>query len=342
MLNEWIQAGCWVALLLVAPLPGRAQALAYEPRTVALPKDAAYLRADGSIAIVGEDAMLPILTKFNVLFVETHPGFKFWMALKGSATGIGAIADGVTAFAPMGREARPTELFAFRQRWGYDTTEVRIGYNGYGGPARKTPPGIYVHAGTPIPGLTVDQIRRILTIGGATGTIASWNELGLGGPWAKRRIHVYGPQDDGGFATALRMTKFGGRPFAPSYEALDGVPALLDAIAADPFGLALINTVDSRKVPSAAVMVPLATADGAPFALPTYEQVRAGHYPFSYCTHLYFNRRPGAPLDPLAKEYARLALSSEGQAIIASESNGPEGFVPLRPDEIAGELAKLE
>ena len=41
------------------------------------------------------------------------------------------------------------------------------------------------------------------------------------------------------------------------------------------------------------------------------------------------------------KEYARLALSREGQAIIAALKDSEEGYVPLTAAEVAVELAKL-
>jgi phosphate transport system substrate-binding protein len=57
---------------------------------------------------------------------------------------------------------------------------------------------------------------------------------------------------------------------------------------------------------------------------------------------VYVNRAPGQPLDPLVKEYLRMLLSREGQAIIAALPAGEEPFLPLTAAEAARELAKLD
>jgi phosphate transport system substrate-binding protein len=70
--------------------------------------------------------------------------------------------------------------------------------------------------------------------------------------------------------------------------------------------------------------------------------VQAGRYPLAVHLRLYAVRKPGAPLDPLVKEYARLVLSREGQAIIAAEKDGDDAFIPLNDAEVAAELGRLE
>ena len=99
---------------------------------------------------------------------------------------------------------------------------------------------------------------------------------------------------------------------------------------------------DAAKTSPDVKLLPLAWKDGAPFATPTYDDVRAGHYPLAVHLRLYAVRKPGAPLDPLVKEYARLVLSREGQAIIAAEKDGDEAFIPLNDAEVAAELGSLE
>ena len=89
-------------------------------------------------------------------------------------------------------------------------------------------------------------------------------------------------------------------------------------------------------------MVPLAEKDGAPGSSGSYADVLEGRYPYSPYIRLYVNRVPGRPLEPFVKEYARLALSRAGQAIIAAQKDTEEGYVPLMAAEIARELAKLE
>jgi phosphate transport system substrate-binding protein len=64
-------------------------------------------------------------------------------------------------------------------------------------------------------------------------------------------------------------------------------------------------------------------------------------YPLAGGIHIVVNRAPGKPLEPWLKEYLRLALSKEGQDIISSLTKS-DGFIPLDPQDVARELAKLE
>jgi phosphate transport system substrate-binding protein len=316
-------------------------AQSYVPQAVEVPAGAPYVLADGSVYIVGNDGMDGLLNKFNELFTKTHPGIRFTMLLKGSSTGLGGLTAGVSAFAPMGREAWPTDAAGFREAFGYEVSDVRIGYDGYSRPQHKNPPAIYVNAKNPLAGLTTEQITRIFTTGAPGGDITHWNQLGLKGAWAQRAIHAYGPRDEGGLATSVRTYLLEKRAFRRDYEGLPKLADVIAAVAADPFGIGLVGFFDPAGVPEVRV-VPLARKAGAAFVLPGAEQVQAGHYPLSPHLHIYVNRAPGRPLDPLVREYLRLVLSAEGQAMIAAEKDGDEGFLPLDARTLATERAKLD
>lgn len=313
----------------------------YEPRPVAVPKDASYVRPDGSIMIVGDDSTEAMMTKLNALFVKTHPGFTFTLVLKGSSTGIGGLTAGISAMAPMGRAGWPSDLAAFKEAYGYLPTDIRIGYDAYTHEKHKSPPALYVNAKNPLAGLTVAQAARIFTTGGSTGDITRWSQLGMKGEWGKREIHLYGPRDDGSLATTLRETMMGKLPFSSRYETLDHLDDIIKAVAHDPYGIGLVGFFDANAIPEVK-LVPLAVAEGQPFAAPSYENVKAGRYPFASYLRMYVNRRPGTPLDPFLKEYLRMVLSREGEAIIEAEKGNDQGFVPLEPAAVAAELAKLQ
>jgi phosphate transport system substrate-binding protein len=316
---------------------------AYQPKPVTVAKDAPYRLPDGSVYIVGNDGMKEMLGQLNTLFTKTHPGVRFTMLLEGSSTGIGGLTAGVSAFAPMGREAWPTDLGGFKEAYGYQPTDIRIGYDGYArGIGQKNPPAIYVNAKNPLAGLNMSQVMRLFTQGAPGGDITQWRSLGLGGEWAQRAIHVYGPRDDGGFATSTRVALLGGRTFTPRYEPSPKFAETMKAVAADPYGIALGQWGDPGPLAPNVKLLPLAPKDGTAFALPTPENVQAGRYPMAPHLHVYVNRAPGKPLDPLVKEYLRLALSREGQAIIAAMPPADEPYVPLTAAEAAQELAKLD
>jgi phosphate transport system substrate-binding protein len=314
----------------------------YEPRAVEFPTNASYVQPDGSIYIVGNDGMEAILKQFNDLFAKTHPGFRFKMLLKGSSTGIGGLTAGVSAFAPMGREAWGTDASGFREVYGSQPFDIHIGYDGFVRPKHKNPPAIYVNAKNPLAGLTLEELTRVFTSGHPKGDLTQWKQLGLGGEWAKHALQVYGQPDDGGSATSIRRTKLGGRPFAYDYNELEKPCDVVKAVAENPYAIGLASFCEAATVSSNVRLLPLAGKTGEPFVGPSYEDIRAGKYPLAVHLRLYAVRAPGKPLDPLVKEYARLVLSKEGQAIIAAQKDSDEGFVPLNASELVAQLAALD
>jgi ABC-type phosphate transport system substrate-binding protein len=52
--------------------------------------------------------------------------------------------------------------------------------------------------------------------------------------------------------------------------------------------------------------------------------------------YIRLNREPGQPLSPQVREFLRFILSREGQEFIPTSA-----YFPLRADEVAAELAKL-
>lgn len=336
-----------VALLATAahagPLAVDPALPSYQPRPVSIAKDAPYRLPDGSVYIVGSEGTKAMFDQLNPLFTKTHPGVRFTMLLEGSSTGIGGLTAGVSAFAPMGREAWPTDLGGFKEAYDYLPTDIRIGYDGYArGAGHKNPPAIYVNAKNPLAGLNMSQVMRVLTRGAPGGDITHWRSLGLDGEWAQRAIHVYGPRDDGGFATSQRVSLLGGRQFTARYEPMPKFADTMKAVAADPYGIALGQWGDPGPLAPEVKLVPLAAKDGMAFALPTAENVQAGRYPLAPHLHIYINRAPGKPVDPFVKEYLRMVLSREGQSIIATLPAGDEPFLPLTAAEAARELAKLD
>jgi phosphate transport system substrate-binding protein len=340
----WATA-CALVLAALAPPPARAQppsaqAASYKPQHVAVPRGASYLRADGSIYIVGDDGMDETIARLDALFARTHPGFRFTTVLKGSSTGIGALTAGVSAMAPMGRIGWADDIGAFKEVYGYAPLDIHIGYDAFTHAGHKNPPALYVNAKNPLAGLTAQEAERIFTTGASGGDLVTWGQLGLKGAWGKRRIHLYGLRDDGGFATSLREAMMGKHPFSARYEALDKPDEVVAAVAQDPYGVALMGFYDAEKTPQVK-LVPLAVSGGAPFVAPTFENVQAGLYPYASDLRIYVNRRPGAPLDPFVKEYLRMVLSPQGQAIVAEGRDNEQGFVPLAPEAVQAELAKL-
>ncbi|MFF7706750.1 substrate-binding domain-containing protein [Pseudomonas sp. NPDC007930] len=318
-------------------------ACAAQADALAPPAQAAYLNADGAVAIIGSDGMQPLIEQLNALFIEKHPGFRFAVTAKGSSTAIPALTAGAAAIAPMAREPWLGDLHGYEQAFGHAPLDVRIGYAGHGPRANgNTPPAVYVHPGNPLRQLSLAQLARLVTAGQPEGDINTWGQLGLSGDWAERRIHVYGLRDDGGFATHQRMDRFGGLPFSAHYEALANRAAVFKALAGDSHGIALVGWANAEATAPELRLLPLSRGAGEPAYGPELASVRAGHYPLSAYLHLFVSAEPGTPLAPFIKAYLQLALSDEGQALVAAQTAGAQGYVPLSAAELQAQRKQLD
>lgn len=314
-----------------------------KPTSVTAPKDASYLLSDGRIALHGDEALAPVIDALNAKFAETHSGTKFAPVLKSSATALPALAAGATAIGFVVGEATRPDVRAFKAINKHDALAIKVGYAGHGPRADgKTPPAVYVHSSNPLKGLTLAQLGSLFTSGSPAGDINTWSQLGVTGAWSTRRIHLYGQRDDGDFSTSLRLSRLGGMPFAGHYEGLADDAAVLQAVAQDPYGIAIVDWAEQKPSSEGVRIVPLATATGKPFAVPEKADVAKGAYPLTPAVTLYAAHPPKKPMDPLVKAYIALALSDEGQAIIARFADNATGFLPLAADDLKAEREKLK
>lgn len=327
------------------------------PQRIAPPRAAPYMLPDGSIYVAGNDLLDPVIQRLNGLFQRSHPGFKFRTDMYTSGLAVSGLTAGKSAFGPTARDITYLEIEAFTSRYGYPPTDIQIGWDNTPDaahfPPGKFPPGVWVNARNPVPALTVQDVISIFTTGSGKGDVTHWGQLhgaegpigANGGDWAKREIHVYMPELRGlPIISTTRLFRFGGLPWTRRAEFLPMIEDVINAVANDPFGIGLIGWWPTDEGWDRQVelgdkvrLLPLARdkerriSRGAPGDL----------YPLAGGVHIIINKAPGRPLEPWLKEYLRLALSPEGQNIIRSMTK-TDGFIPLDPDEIPAQLAKLE
>lgn len=324
------------ALAALLPLAASAATLAaYRPQPVQLAPDASYVLPDGSIRIVGTEYVRSIVAELDALFARTHPGLRFTLQLRGTSTAIPALTHGVTLFAPMGREAGELELVPYKKIVGAAPLELRVAHASNTSPTLPTSLALYVNKANPIERLTLDQVARIFGSGQEGGDITRWSQLGLAGEWAGRAIHPYGTPETGGFGAHMKRHVLGGASFAPAYEGAANTRAILERVEADAAGIGFASIGNT----SPQLKMVTVSAGGGAWSGGSAADVVAGAYPFGRYLYFSLRRTPGKPLDPVAREYMRMVLSREGQAIIGA---GTDGFLPLNAGEAAEELARLD
>ncbi|GBR54949.1 phosphate binding protein [Neokomagataea thailandica NBRC 106555] len=314
--------------LSVAPAASRAEAVQPDARH--------------QVSIVGNDGLQKVLEAMMPLVKGAHSSAQYRFVLKGSSTGLPALAAGVALFAPITREARHAEISGFKQAKGYEPVAVKVGYAGWGPRQNgKTPTAVYVARSNALEAISINDLGRVFSAGSPLGDFNVWGQLGSKGDAAKRRIHLYGLRDDGSFATGLREHLFDNRPYAARYEPLESYASVLKAVVADPYGIAIIGAIKSSDVPRDVRLLPVRDKAGV-LQTPSRQAVAGGAYPLSSGIYFYVDKAPGKPLDPLVKSWLNAALSDEGQSIIAQQSSTEEGYLPLAPEDLRKERAVLQ
>lgn len=301
-----------------------------------------HVEPEEELNIVGADIMDEITLGWVKLMRKAYPHLSVTMEARSSGSGAPALVDGRAQLAPVGRELLPAEEEAFEKKFGYKPFSVRVATGSAGSLGKTAASVILVDKDNPIKGLSLAQLDAIYSTTDKRGhkPVRTWGDLGLGGVWKDRPIHLYGLKhpngieqyfqqvvmEDGAYRTDIQMMK--GRGFTHAFN------VAAEDMATHPGGLTyamLANVTPNVRV------VPLSVNDGGPYYMPTVENVYLHRYPLSRYVYIFVNRPPGKPLEPKVREFLKLVLSKQGQDIVAAEGV----FIPLLPEVVREERAKL-
>lgn len=280
------------------------------------PYDASYLTPGGSIAIVGYNDMAEMLGALTARFSACHPGLVFALELKGTRTAPPALAAGKTPLAPMGAEFSPGELAAYRTATGGDPLVVRLAHASLNPKALSGPLAIFVHRDNPLASLTLDELAAVFSDAESA---------------ARPGLLPCGVNADAALGMFFRQRVLGTRTFSDSFVGFPQSADVVKHVGANPRAIGFAAAM--RATPDVKIL-PLAPRAGeAPVAL-TADNLTAGRYPLD--RHLLLAVR--LPLEPWVREFLRLSLSPEGQALVGA---GSLGYLRLGATEAAAERAKI-
>jgi len=308
MLAALALAGAAIAAQVDPALPS------YEPRAFVVPKD--------RVRVVGYNDMKEILAAMGETFEALHPGYHIEFELPGTRFAPSALAEGRSAFAPMGAELTPPQLIEYREKVGADPVAIRIAHASLDPRALSGPLAIFVNRRNPVASIGMDRLARAYAGGAKT-----WGDLGARGDWAAKPVHAYGLKPDTALAYFFRDRVLGGRLFGGHVVGFPQSVDVVGKVAEDPLAIGFAAAMrETHGVKALAVGEP-------PVALDE-ENIRAGRYPLDRYLLIYV--RP--PVAPHVREFVRFALSREGQMAVAAS---PQGYLPLSAAQAAAELAKL-
>jgi phosphate transport system substrate-binding protein len=325
-------------------------------------------RVSGTLRIFGQDyfASGNIAKYWEEGFRKYHPDVKFEWRL---ATSLLAIPGLVTGTADLGASRPITwdEQLLFQRVMDRAPIEITAVTGSFHGPGFGPALGIFVSKDNPISKLTLKQLDGIFGAersGGWKGmawepgrrrgpedNIRTWGQLGLGGEWADKPIHVYGRNLK--FHEQLKFEQVvfqGGSKWnetireyandtAPDGSFVSSSEVLMTDLGNDRYaigyGAGMSTAQKNGKVKAVALSV---NRDSGPFVDFTIENVQNRTYPLIDNVYFYFDHKPGQPVDPNVREFIRYALSREGQQAVARDGK----YLPLTAEAVRTGLKKLE
>ncbi len=314
-----------LAALAASNVNAQAPSAAFDPHPVSA----------GTLRIWGDTYMSSVVQAWEEHFRRYHPDVRFETQLMGTDTAMPGLYGGIADLALFGRESNATESDGFLHSLQYKPLELHLMTGSLDVPGMSYAPVLFVLKDNPLEKLTLAQADSVFGCG-QPGVVPArtWGDLGLGGEWKDKPIHVYALDMEAGtgafFLHALqgeskkmnwaivREFSDGRRPDGTSYEASEQA---MDALLRDRYGLA----VSSLRYAGGEAKALAVSAGGRASVSATRETLIDGSYPLARLTYAFVNQPPGKPVPALVKEFLRFVYSDEGRKVVSDS----HGFLPL-------------
>jgi len=304
-------------------------------------------------------------------FQEYEPDVKVsWNNATSSEGALAGLYTGVSDIAPMGDDAKITDMMPFYNVYGYLPTEISVATGGYEKRGSLFAWAIAVNKDNPIDAISVDQLERVIgseRTGGwkrvdnnylftseyalpKSQLIRTWGQLGLKGAWANKEIQTYGYSAPGFAISIERHLMHWSHKYNPNFreyvetkQVAPGSDGTVDSDTAlgelekDRYGLAIAALMHVKDHPNLKLLKIIPRGGGAAVAL-TPQTVINRSYPLIRDAYFYVNRASGRPLDPIVQAFMRFVLSRQGQEIIAKVNY----YYPLDRADLDQQRKKLD
>ena len=269
----------------------------------------------GTVNSVGSDTLNNLMTLWAEEFKKNYPNVQVEIEGKGSSTAPPALIEGSSNFGPMSRKMKDKEVDEFEKRFGYKPVVVKTAIDMV---------AVYVHKDNPIAktGLSLPQVDAMFSStrkGGYASDIVTWGDVGVGGSWANLPISLYGRNSASGTYGFFKKLALYKGDYKNSVKEQPGSSSVVQGVASDKGGAGYSGI--GYKTADVAI-VPLAKKDGGT-PIPA-SAATADKFPLARFLLVYINKKPGADLDPLRREFIKLIFSQQGQEIVIKD-----GYIPV-------------
>jgi phosphate transport system substrate-binding protein len=286
-------------------------------------------RAEDSATLtsVGSDSMDSVMTLWVNAFKKRNPGTDIKLASSGSASAPAALIEGSADLGPMARPMKEPELKEFREKYGFEPTQIR---------AAIAAVGVYVPASSPLKSITLEQLDAIFSadrLRGSQSSVTTWSQLGVTGELASKPVMPVGRVNGSYPNLYFKQQALVQGNYAGNVEYTADLRSLFDVVAANPnsIGFGELSDGDAKVR-----VIPVAPAAGAPAIAATNENLIREAYPLSRFLNVYIVRFPDKPIEPTLKQFLTYVLGEEGQKLVTLD-----GLLPIPAKLAAAELSKL-
>ena len=318
---------------------------------------------------LGQHGSGSLLEQWEDAFKRLQPGIRFKDTLPTSDAAFPGLVTYQADLGFDGGEPAITEALSFFETRGYPASSVIIASGSFDVEGKSNGPVVFVNKENPLSRLSIDQLDGIFgterngaldgfvwTPVGARGrekNIRTWGQLGLKGEWARKAIQTYG-HGPSGTTRFFQLRVLGNTDkWNPNYKAyvetgskqiaaidkerqtMGARHMLGDELARDKYGIAW-STMGQAKGIAGLKIIALSPRGGGSAVAPSQASFKDRSYPLVRNIYVYFDRKPGTPMDPKLKEFLRFILSEQGQLLVRKS-----GYLPLPAATVAEERAKL-
>lgn len=269
----------------------------------------------GNLTSIGSDTLNNLMTLWAEEFQDFYPNVNIEIQGAGSSTAPPALSEGTANFGPMSREMRDSEIQDFEDTYGYPPTAIPVAIDLL---------AVYVNRDNPIEGMTLEEVDAVFSATRRCGhpeDIDRWGQLDLEGSWADRDITIYGRNSVSGTYGYFRENALCDGDFKDSVNEQPGSASVVQGVTESLNGIGYSGI---GYATSGVRAIPLAARGSDTMYEPTGENALSNDYPLARFLYVYVNKDPNEELAPLEREFARMVLSEEGQAVVQRD-----GYIPL-------------
>lgn len=306
-----LMSACVLSLTLVTFAAAQVQV---DPK---LPEYTPVNGVSGSIKSVGSDTMNNLMALWAEGFVTHYPNVQIEIEGKGSSTAPPALISGSATFGPMSRAMKDKEQDAFEARFGYKCVQL---------PTSIDMLAVYVNKDNPIEGMAMQQVDAIFSKtrkGGLDSDITRWSQVGLTGDFTNAPVELYGRNSASGTYGYFKTHALFKGDYKDSVKEQPGSSSVVQGVATNKYAIGYsgigYKTADVKAIS-------LADEVGGSMVPASAEYAYTGEYPLARFLWLSVNRKPGAQLDPLRREFIKYIFSKQGQQVVVKD-----GYYPLTP-----------